>query len=388
MLYALYGGLTSLWKRARVILRFSKKKSDKQTVWGECMEDSQKATQLKSVADLAGVSMGTVSIVLNGRGDELRISKATQERVRRAASELRYTPNMAARRLRKAQEGMPRCIVAGFVNIDIMRSMTSEYITKMFAELFLAAKEKGIEAEFVIQPYFPSKLCDMGEMLNRSRYSGVIINSATDADVEFLKNNDFSVPIVVVNRDTSGKYMNVHVNDYEGGKKSAEIFSGNGHKRAAIIGMRDSSFAMRMRKMGFEDECRQAGIELRDDWIVNAEELTHDAGFNIMNELLSIPNGPTAYLIMSDGLSLGSLNACKSRGVSIPDDVEIIVYGVSSAYDYCSPSLTSFAVSNRDIAHAALDLLILAMKDKSLVVNKSVFVQFTYRESCRPFKTI
>lgn len=347
------------------------------------MGTEHKTTQIKAIADAAGVSTGTVSIVLNGRGDELRISKATQEKVRAVAEELNYTPNIAARRLRKSADGTPELIIAEFVNIDIMRTMSGEYLAKLLAEMFLVIQEKELQAEIVLQPYFPGKLSEMREQLNHNRYSGVIINSATDADIEFLKNNDFNVPIVVINRDTGGKYMSLRVNDYEGGKKCAEIFAKNGHKKAAIIGVRESSFAMRMRKMGFVDGCMQFGIEIHDDWSVSTDELSHDAGFLIMDELLSISNGPTAYLVMSDNLSLGALSACQNRNVRVPDDVEIIIHGISSAYDYCSPSLTSFTVSNRDVARGALDLLLLAMKDKTLVVNISVFVHFIFRDSCR-----
>ena len=347
------------------------------------MSTEQKTPQIRAIAEAAGVSTGTVSIVLNGRGDELRISKATQEKVRAVAEKLNYTPNMTARRLRQSGENNPELIIAEFVNIDIMRTMSGEYLAKLLAEMFLALQEKEIRAEIVLQPFFPGKLCDLREQLNQNRYSGIIINSATDIDIEFLKDNDFDVPIVVINRDTGGKYMSIRVNDYDGGKKCAEIFAKNGHKRAAIIGIRESSFAMRMRKMGFIDGCRQFGIEICDEWTISTDELSHDAGYRIMDGLLTVSNGPTAFLVMSDNLSLGALSACTNRGVRVPQDAEIIVHGISSAYDYCSPSLTSFTVSNREVAQGSLDLLLLAMKDKKLVVNISIFVHFIFRDSCR-----
>jgi LacI family transcriptional regulator len=344
----------------------------------------KKATQLKAIAEATGFSIGTVSVVLNNRGDMMRISKETQEIVRKAADELKYTPNMSARRLRTASEDDAEYVFAFFVNLDLMKLTTGEYLSRLLAEYFIVMQEKSIRGEIVLQPYYPGKLSDMHNRLSNNRYSGVIVNSATNADIDYLVDNSFTVPIIVVNRDTGGKYMNIKINDYEGGKKCAEIFSGNGHKHAGIIGMRDASLAMRMRKMGFVDGCSEHSLEIRDDWIVSSGNSTHEAGYDMMKSLLNNDNRPTAILVMDDNLVLGVISACKSCGVRIPEDLELIVHGTSSIYNYSSPSITSFSVSNRDVALGAFELLMLAMKDPSLIVSKPVFVQFTFRESCYP----
>ena len=72
--------------------------------------------KIKEIAEKLSLSVGTVSIVLNGRGDAMRISKETQERVRTVAQEMNYQPNIFARRLRNAGNGMPERVVGVFCN--------------------------------------------------------------------------------------------------------------------------------------------------------------------------------------------------------------------------------------------------------------------------------
>jgi len=335
--------------------------------------------KIKEIAEKAGVSPGTVSIVLNGRGDELRISKKTQERIRQLAQEMNYTPNMSARRLRNSTDNSPNYTVAVFWNTDVMQFILGPYMN----ELSRVADEKGFKMEFVTWPYSSGKLYKLSELFNPNRYNGIIINSATDADMKFLMDNSFSVPIVVMNRNTKGKYMNVQVNDYEGGKKCAEIFSHNGHRKVGIVGMRDVSLAMRIRKMGYIDGCIENNLEIRDEWIMSAPEVAYEEGYNMTKALLTQPESPTAFIVMHDYLSMGVVNACKKLNLRIPDDVEFIVYGFNPMYDHYFPGISSFGASYRDMAEAAIELLFLAFMDPKLVLTKYIFVSFNFKETCR-----
>lgn len=348
------------------------------------MEKKASGIKIKEIAEAAGVSSGTVSIVLNGRGDELRISKKTQEKIRRLAQEMNYTPNMSARRLRTSACSSPIYTVAVFWNTDVMQFMLGPYMN----ELSCIAREKGVMMEFVTCPYSSGKLCDLLELFNPNRYNGVIINSATDADMEFLMASSFSIPLVVMNRSTGGKYMNVQVNDYEGGKKCAEVFGQNGHRKVGIVGMRDTSLAMRIRRMGYIDGCKENNLEIRDEWIMSAPGVAYEAGYDMTKALLSKPDSPTAFIVMHDYLSMGVVNACKNLNLEIPNDVEFIVYGFNLKYDHYLPGISSFGASYRDMAEAAIELLFLAFKEPKLVLTKNIFVSFNFKETCRKPKHI
>ncbi len=338
--------------------------------------------QISVIAKATNVSNSTVSIVLNGRGDELRISKATQERIRKTAMELGYIPNMAARNLR-ASKSAPFYIFALFINIDIIRKVDGNYFSGLIAELYLSLKRNGINAEIVVHPYFPGKLYEDKDCFSSNRYNGIIVNSATDKDVNFLLENDYSVPIVIINRETNGKYMNISINDYEGGKTCAQIFAANGHRKAVIAGIKEGSLAMRMRMMGFLDGCKQEGIEIADSDVIYYKDSIRPNGESFISDIISRDDFPTALLIYSGDLAYDALTACRLKGISIPDDLEIIVFGFDSSFQYCSPSLTSFSVSNHDIAENAIELLLLSMNNPSLFVSKPTYVTFHFRDSCK-----
>ena len=339
--------------------------------------------QISEIAGMAGVSASTVSIVLNGKGDEMRISRQTQEKIRSIASELGYLPNLAARSLRNGSIGASHQVFAFFVNIEIIRTVDGDYFSSVIAEFYLSMKERGLDAEIVVNPYFSGKLSEYREYFTSNRYSGIIIYSASDADLAFLMENDFPTSIVLINRETNGKYMNVRINDYEGGKECARIFAENGHKRAVIAGIKESSLSMRMRKMGFLDGCRQYGIELRDGDIISYSESGRSGDGSFITEIISRPDHPTAFLIYSADLAYAAVTACRLSGIRIPQDVEIIVFGNGSSVQYCSPGLTSFSPSDRDIAGNALDLLLLSKNNPSLSVSKTSYLSFHFRESCR-----
>ena len=154
-------------------------------------------TQIKEIAERLGVSPGTVSIVLNGRGDAMRISKATQQRVRDAAKEMNYQPNIYARRLRSSGSEETCKVIAVFWNTDF----TDDSMGRFFKGLYQTVKEKGYRVEFFIQLFEFDHICDCREIMTASRFSGIIISGASDADTEYLNTIKFDLPIVLMNRN-------------------------------------------------------------------------------------------------------------------------------------------------------------------------------------------
>lgn len=348
------------------------------------MSEKNQVIQIREIAKAAGVSNSTVSIVLNGRGDQLRISKTTQQRVRDIAEQLNYMPNISARRLRSGVSEEAGYVIALFANLEVLQMNTGAALTsRMIARFVLASRERNINAEFVLQPYYPGELCKLQTKLNGNMYSGAIITSASDDDMTFLMDNSFTMPIIVMNRNTNGKYMTVQINDYEAGMKCAEIFHQNGHRRAAVIGGRESSLATRLRTLGFLDGCRKYGMETRPEWVLE-RSLCDDPESRAIERILTAKDGPTAVVVMNDRALMNLLDTCHRKGLSAPADLEYIAYGTNDMYKYYTPSVSSFAALPEDLANGSLELMLLALKNQTLVVNKPVRVRFEYRDSCTP----
>ena len=346
------------------------------------MEKHSNGVLLKNIAEKAGVSIGTVSLVLNGRGDDQRISKSTQQRIREVAAKMNYTPNIYARRLRVASGNLPTYVIGLFWNINSINWIISSFIH----HLYLSSKTQNIELEIIVEPYFPGELKNLEHKFNMNRFSGAIIANASDKDLEFLKENDIDLPIVILNRET-GKYCNVSENDYVAGKKCANLFYANGHKRVGIIGMKQTSLAARLKAMGFKDSCAENSLIIKDDWILDDPRMNYEGGYSMTKQLLASDEHPTALFVIYDYFALGVINACKDLGYRIPDDITVMVYGNSEVFEHYSPTISSFSVTPKELAESSLDLLLLLIKhDNQTVLNKSLSPHFFFRESCRSIK--
>lgn len=348
------------------------------------MSTKNQVIQIREIAKAAGVSSSTVSVVLNDRGDQLRIAKATQQRVRDIAEQMNYMPNISAKRLRSGVSEEAGYVIALFANLEVLQLNTGAALaSRMIARFVLASRERNINAEFVLQPYYPGELSKLHSKLNGNMYSGAIITSASDDDLAFLIDNTFSMPIIVMNRNTNGKYMTVQINDYEAGMKCAEIFAQNGHRRVGVIGGKESSLATRLRTLGFQDGCRKFGMEMRPEWLINRNQCESPESHAI-EQILTPKDGPTALVVMNDRALMNLLDTCRRKGLNSPADLEYIAYGTNDMYKYYTPSVSSFAALPEDLANGSLELMLMALKNHSLVVNKPVRVRFEFRDSCIP----
>ena len=186
--------------------------------------------QIRQIAERLQLSPGTVSIVLNGRGDSMRISKATQQRVQAMAKEMNYQPNMNARRLRQAAGEKASYIIAVYWCNDFL----DELLGKFFQGAYLVTKNSKLNVEIVVQPYEFNELKKYRENMNSNRYNGVIIGGASEDDLSFMEAMDFNIPIILMNRQ-SNKFSWVSISDYESGRKCAKLFAARGHKKAGIL---------------------------------------------------------------------------------------------------------------------------------------------------------
>lgn len=128
---------------------------------------------IKDVAKQAGVSVTTVSIIINGKAEERKISAATQQRVAEAMRDLGYQPNLSARRLRSQENERP--VIAFFWPLDYRVSILASFLN--FIQIEIA--ESGFDCEMMIQTYENDKLEQYGTTFLKNGYSGAIIGACS-----------------------------------------------------------------------------------------------------------------------------------------------------------------------------------------------------------------
>lgn len=337
--------------------------------------------QIKEIAQRLNLSPGTVSLVLNGKGEAMRISKATQQRVKEAAKEMNYQPNMYARRLRSSNEEEATKVVAVFWCTDF----SDDTMGRFFKGLYRTVSEKKLKIDFFIQLFDFDCLKDCKALMTSNRFSGIIISGASDLDIQFLNDNTFDLPIILMNRNEQ-RYHCVYVNDYEVGNSSGRLFHAREHKSAGLITMKRKGHSVALRQLGFIEACSKFKIELRKEWIQEAGGRDFAAGYEATKKVLSGDERPTALFVMSPGQVLGTVQACKDTGLAIPGDIEILTFGDGDILPYYAPSISSVHIPIETTAENALNLLVLVLdNDIQMPMSRMLLAGYTFRESCGGF---
>ncbi|MFC4098252.1 LacI family DNA-binding transcriptional regulator [Paenibacillus xanthanilyticus] len=331
----------------------------------------------KEIAELAGVSVGTVSLVLNGRAKELRISPATEEKILQAARELDYRPNVSARRLRRSgSDSVPTIAVF----------WASDFPSELLGRFFVGIQNSLLgkhEFEVMVQPYRQSELHATNLLTAGELFNGVILTGISDSDIQFLEENRIRSPIVVFNRRLSN-YSSVYVDDVEAGRKTAALFAAKGHKRVGMIAPDVQSVSITGRRMGFMDGARELGLELADAFNLQVQ-MSMLGGQEAASSLMESSELPTALFFPNGIMAVGALPVLHRAGVRIPEEMEIITYGDSEHERFTLPALTSLILPVEDMASACVDLLMGILQGQLQAPHAERFeTPFVFRESCPP----
>lgn len=321
---------------------------------------------MKEIAVFAGVSPSTVSLVLNGKAELHRISPATVRKVREAARQLGYRPNIQARRLRSDGEHAAP-VVALFWTVDSRSSLIGRFLRGVQTALGRLSPE----VELLIQPYVGSALSENRSLATGTRYHAAIIANATEEDEEFLAHADLNVPIVLYQRD-SEKYCTVDADNREAGRVAARSFADKGCTDVGLVVPDISSGAARLRMEGFREGCRQFGLTLREESIVRAE-FSEKGGYEAACRLAALAVRPQAVFFLSDRMAIGGLYAFHERGVRVPDEIRVMGFDDDAQAGYSIPALTTIRLPVEEMAEACVETALQLMTHSVSAPVRRVF---------------
>lgn len=332
----------------------------------------------KDVANAAGVTSTTVSLILNGRAEEKHIQPSTVARVLKAMNDLGYQPNMNARRLRNSDFNKP--IIALYWPSDSRIQISGTFISwlqKAFADL-------SYDCELVVQTYQKDFLKNTVSPFMRGNYSGVIIGGCSSADLEFLHTLTPFVPIVLIDR-TSEQYSTVGVDNRLAGVSVAELIKKAGHSSVAVIRSENSHIGQTPRFNAFLQACRNMEITIRESCILQ-EENNVNGGAKGAERYCALPGRPAMLVCETDNLALGSLVIFRQKGLRIPEDVQLLCFGFASNDNlaYQVPPVSTVTMPTPAICRITADLLRTALEDGNRTpVHRLADIDIHLRESFR-----
>lgn len=308
------------------------------------------SVSIKDVAALAGVSVGTVSNVLNRPSSVRPTTRATVEA---AIAKLNFVPNASARQLAAGTSRTLAYLVLDASNpffTDVTRGIEEVAKTEDLT-LFLCNSDLDAERE---DQYL--------EQLTQLRVRGVLITAIDYANVRLRRLRDQGVPVVLVDRapEDSNDWCTVGVDDVAGGELAVNHLLESGHQRLALIGGPLEIPQVRDRHTGARRAMEAAG-RVADDLVwIQTEALTIADGRRAGERLLGLPKRrrPTGVFCANDLLALGLLQHLVQRGVNVPDDVAIVGYDDIEYAAGAAVPLTTVAQPRQLLGRTAATLLI------------------------------
>ncbi len=330
------------------------------------MNAQKNVRNIKELAKWLNLSATTVSRVLNGKGEDFRISKSTQKRIFDAAREHNYSPNMIARGLK------------------LEKTQTIGLIIPDIANPYFASIAKTIEVELRKRNY-SLILCDsMDDCKLEKELLTLLINRKVDGilltPVGFESNyieeyQNRGMTIVLVDRCFHDKQIPyITTDNYEGGKMAAEYLISMGHQRIACIqGIRGIS-ANNDRMKGFAEFLKNHNITLSEQ-LMPGNNFGADNGYESTKMLMSLNNPPTAIFTLGNYISLGAMRALKEIGLKVPQNVSLISFDEQVYSAFLATPMTTIEQQLDEISRIAVQVLYDSISDKTKSQNVSITVK-------------
>jgi LacI family transcriptional regulator len=314
------------------------------------------SASIKAVARLAGVSVATVSRVLNDSGP---VKDETRRRILEVVESLGYVPHVAARSLTTNQTdtlGVLLPDIYGEFFSELIRGIDSAARRQGYHVLVSGSHEDREEVRAVLRAL-------------RGRVDGLILMTPTSEMLEALRSiPPDSLPTVLLNCPPGGlSFDSINVDNHGGAVAMVRHLAGlepRRHRRIAFIQGPPDNHDARERLRGYRDAVRELdGAETGAELEVPGD-FSEEAGCRAGERLLELPRRPTAVFAANDAMAIGCLHAFRKAGVRVPEEIAVVGFDDIPIARFMSPPLTSVGVPIAELGALALERLLEAVRQR------------------------
>ena len=330
-----------------------------------------KVYTIKDIAAMAGVSVTTVSRVLNHRPD---VNNVTREKVEQIIRDCHFVGNTNARGLKQGNE------VIGVV----IRGRSNPFLSSL-AEAILERAD-NVPDNFVTE-YIDERADEFRTALRMTRQNHVkgliFVGSLIDERVEAIRGLDVPMVFTTVNAESAvlPRASSVAVDDRSMGRLVAEELLSNGHRTIAVFGSNPvAGDSLAMRFQGFCDAFADRGLSY-DRSLYRETRFSFEAGYDAARAFFTERPDATALFAMSDTVAVGAIRALCDLGRSVPKDVSVIGFDGVDIGRFTLPRLTTVEQPVEEIARRSVNLLLDMMEKGAVPRHILVEASFRRRES-------
>ncbi|MGQ9631592.1 MAG: LacI family DNA-binding transcriptional regulator [bacterium] len=312
---------------------------------------------LKDIAERVGVSVTTVSRVINDVDSPIKIKQETRDKILRVARELNYKPNVFARYLKTKRSNIIGVVIQNIADpyfgemIDGIEQVLNQH--KYF--FLLSTISNSLEKE---RSYL--------EKLRLSRADGIVIAGSMPqiADREIAQLVEDEIPVVLIGREFDDpRVPYVTMDNERGGFLAVEYLIELGHRDIGFILGPDYSGDAQQRLAGYKGALAQHGLQYDEGLTIKGGN-DEESGYRSMNALLDRKKPLSAVCTFNDRTALGAMRAIRNRGLRVPEDISVVGFDDIPAAEYSEPPLTTIRQPVRELGRQGALLLIKCLERK------------------------
>ena len=303
-------------------------------------------TNIRDVANLAGVAPITVSRVVNGADS---VAEVTRLRVRQAIDQLHYVPNSLARSLRSRQSHTIALIVS---------DITNPFWTTVARGVEDTAAENDYRTILCNTDENPAKETNYLNLLVERRVDGVIIAPATPEKKRLALLKQLKVPCVLIDRRVKGfRADSVYGDSHTGAQLLIDHLIDLGHQRIALINGPSTISTAQDRADGYRASLEAHGVAV-DESLIFQGDFKQDSGYRLVKQALTCDPRPTAIFAANNFIALGVLQALQEAGLHVPEEIALVCIDDVPYLSAIDPFLTVAVQPAYDMGAAAARLLV------------------------------
>lgn len=331
---------------------------------------------MKRIAELAGVSVATVSKIVHNYSD---ISEETRTKVLEVMRQTGYIPAHTAKALAKKQTPVIGIVFAGKRHADFAHPFFAEVLNAFQKQvglfgydlLFLnPEQERGGDADY----------------LSRCRQhltAGCFIVNGQEVGTEVQALDQSEIPCIGIDIPLRGRSSGYLMSDHASmSAKAVEHFYLLGYRELGYIGSAMESDISSQRERGYRKALESYGIPIREEWFTGGDSFYEASGYEAMTRMIRAGSLPRAIFAASDLLAIGAMRALREHGRRVPEEVALIGCDDIEACRYVSPALTTIRQNKEKLGRLAASLLFDLIHNQSQASSVVVEPELVVRASC------
>lgn len=312
---------------------------------------------LREIAEQAGVSIATVSYVLNGNA---QISDETRQKVEKIIKETGYRSNILAKSLRKNKSSLIGVLVedvtvwhTAYIIDGINKLAEAKGYHTILSNLRLLSK---IKSQFEHISLYKDDINKALDVLLGMQVDGIIYVGMHDRDLgDILK--DISKPVIYCYCYTSNEGSSVRYSNEKSSYQMTKIFIENGHRDFAVVKGNPQSEPTHLRMRGIETALAEAEISLKKENIIEGNWDYHTAR-KAIRPLLMKKQRPTAVIAMNDDMAIGVRDEAFEQKLRVPEDLSVAGFDNADITYYGSPKIYTVDRPLRKMGYKAMEMLL------------------------------